>query len=143
EPAELAVAARHARLVAEALLDLQGLSVAALCLLVVAAVLGEHAEVMDVGGPTGRGIRQPGEGVPAEGILALPGSPGVELEADTLGEAAGLLEVAGLDQVMAGLDQVVDVGAAVLGPGLGAPPPVGGGGPVGGGELFVAALVLP
>ena len=40
------VAASHARLLAQALLDLQGLAVAALCLPVVAAGLGEAAELV-------------------------------------------------------------------------------------------------
>ena len=54
---ELAHRTGHARLLAEALVDLQGLAVAALCLFVVAAVLGEDAQVVNPGGPPGRGIR--------------------------------------------------------------------------------------
>ena len=120
------VAGGHAGLVAEPLVDVEGALVLAGGLVVVPAGLGEDAELVDPGGLAG-GVRgQPGEGVMDQRGFLVPGPPGVQLAADPLGDLAGVLGVPGLQQVVAGLQQVMHIGGLVLRPHLDPPPPVGG-----------------
>ena len=89
---------------------------------------------------SGGSVRQPGQGVMDQGGFLVPGSPGVQLRADRLGDLGGVLGVPGVQQVVAGLQQVMHVGGLVLRPGLDPPLPVGGGLPVRGGQLPRSAL---
>lgn len=59
-----------------------------------------------------------------EGGLGVPGPPLVQLAANGLGDLVCLVEVCGLDQVVACLEPVVDGCQSVLGPNGDPPPPV-------------------
>ena len=134
EDAELVVAGGHAGLVAEPLVDVEGALVLAGGLLIVPAGLGEHAEVVNMCGPARRAGGQPGERVVDQRGFLIPGTPGVQLQADSLGDLAGLFGVPGLQQVVTGLEQVMHVRRLVLRPHPDPPLPVGGGLPVGPGQ---------
>lgn len=56
----------------------------------------------------------------------VPRSPGVQLRADLLGDLASVLGVPSLEQVVAGLEQVMHIGGGVLRPHPDPPLPVPG-----------------
>ena len=85
---------------------------------------------MDPGGLAGRVRGQPGEGVVDQRGFLVPRAPGVQLADGLLGDLAGVFGVPGLQQVVAGLQQVMHIGGQVLRPHLDPPLPVGGGLPV-------------
>ena len=122
----LVVAGGHAGLVAEPLADVEGALVLAGGLVVVPAGLGEDAELVDPGGLAGRVRGQPGEGVMDQRGFLVPRAPGVQLAAGLLGDLAGVLGVPGLQQVVAGLQQVMHIGCPILRPHPDPPPPVRG-----------------
>ena len=126
QDAELAVAGGPAGLVAEPLFDVQGALVLAGGLVVVPAVLGEHAELVDPGDPAGRVRGQLGEGVVDQRRFLVPRAPGMQLADGLPGDLAGVLGVPGLQQVVAGLQQVMHIGGRILRPYPDSPPPVGG-----------------
>src|SRR6185437_16150051 len=96
----------------------------------VSAPSGEIAELAGPDGLAGGACGQPGQGVVDKRGLLVPCSPRVQLADGLLSDLAGALGVPGLQQVIAGLEQVMHVGGLVLRPRLDPPLPVGGGPPV-------------
>ena len=58
--------------------------------------------------------------------LLTPCTPGMQLEAGLFGDLAGVFGISGLQQMMAGLQQVMHIGGLILRPHLDPPSPVGG-----------------
>src|SRR5437763_1695679 len=67
------------------------------------------------------------ERVVREGCGVIPGAPLLELHADPFSHRRSVFGEAGLEQVVSGFEQVVDVGARILWPDLDSPLPVVGG----------------
>src|SRR5664279_3987688 len=127
QDAQLVVAGGGAGLVAEPLEGLQGLPVPAFGLRVVAPALRQDAQLLVPGGAARVGVGEQGQGVVDECGFPVPRPPGVQLGDDPLGDVDRVVGVTGLEQVVAGLEEVVDVGGTVLRPHLDPPLPVFGG----------------
>ena len=143
QDAEPMVTAGHAVVVPDAGEDLQRMPVALLGLPVVALDLGDLADLLDPGRAQRRPRGKPGERLPDERGLAVKLAPGMQLRAHDLGESSGLVVVARHMQVVAALQQVVQVRLPVLRPGGRLPLPVFGGPLVRPGDLVARARPPP
>jgi hypothetical protein len=128
--AEVVVGAGHATAVAELLEDGQGSAVPVQRLLIIAPLVGDDAKLVGEGRGIARAVRNELQGLPAELLFPRPGPPGVQLRADRPGDADSLVKVVGGQVVVAGLQQVGDVGLPVLGPDLDTPAQIAGRAPV-------------
>ena len=117
---------------------LQRLLVVPFRLGVVALDLRDLADLLCPGRAQRRTSGEPGERLPDECSLVIKLAPGVQLRAHDLGEGSGLVVVACLVQMVAALEQVVQVRVPVLRPGGSPPLPVLGGALVSPGDLAAA-----
>ena len=124
DDAELVVGAGHAGAVAELLKDGEGFAVPVQGVVVVAPPVGQIAKRMLEGGGLLGSLRKEGEGLLKELRRPRPCAPGRKLLADRPGDRDRLVALASGLMVVAGLEELLDVGLAVLGPDLDTPAPV-------------------